>query len=73
LVLWLTVVPLALSLVLLLYIVFKPLISKSRAAFHNHSHNLKLRFHKQRAILKEYSRCVDFSNADEVALNSAFN
>jgi len=75
LVLWLTVVPLALSfLVLLLYIVFKPLISKSRDAFHNHSpHNLKLRFSQAESYTKKnIAVAVDFSTADEVALNSAF-
>jgi len=75
LVLWLTVVPLAFSfLVLLLYIVFKPLISKSRDAFHNHSpHNLKLRFSQAESYTKKnIAVAVDFSTADEVALNSAF-
>jgi manganese transport protein len=54
-VLWLTVVPLALSfLVLLLYIVFKPFITKSRDTFHNHSpHNLQLRFHSQKRTTKK--------------------
>jgi manganese transport protein len=52
----------------------KPFITKSRDAFHNHSpHNLKLRFHKPKVILrKNIAVSVDFSNADEVALNSAF-
>ncbi len=74
-VLWLTVVPLALSfLVLLLYIVFKPFITKSRNAFHNHSpHNLKLRFSQAETYTKKnIAVSVDFSHADEVALNSAF-
>lgn len=74
-VLWLTVVPLALSfLVLLLYIVFKPFITKSRNAFHNHSpHNLKLRFSQAETYSKKnIAVSVDFSHADEVALNSAF-
>lgn len=74
-VLWLTVVPLALSfLVLLLYIVVKPFITKSRDDFHNHSpHNLKLRFSKADSYSKKnIAVSVDFSHADEVALNSAF-
>jgi manganese transport protein len=74
-VLWLTVVPLALSfLVLLLYIVFKPFITKSRNTFHNHSpHNLKLRFSQAETYSKKnIAVSVDFSHADEVALNSAF-
>jgi manganese transport protein len=74
-VLWITVVPLALSfLVLLLYIVFKPFITKSRDTFHNHSpHNLQLRFSQSETYNKKnIAVSVDFSNADEVALNSAF-
>jgi manganese transport protein len=74
-VLWLTVVPLAFSfLVLLVYLVVKPFITKSRVAFHNHSpHNLKLSFSKAETYSKKnIAVSVDFSNADEVALNSAF-
>ncbi len=74
-VLWLTVVPLAMSfLVLLLYIVFKPFITKTRIAIHNHSpHNLKLHFFKTETDTKKnIAISVDFSYADEVALNSAF-
>ena len=74
-VLWLTVVPLAFSfLILLLYIVIKPFISKSKTDFHNHSpHNLKLRFSKSESYTKKnIAVSVDFSTADEVALNSAF-
>ena len=74
-VLWLTVVPLALGfLVLLVYIVLKPFITKSRDAFHNHSpHNLKLRFSQAQSYSKKnIAVSVDFSHADEVALNSAF-
>lgn len=74
-ILWLTVVPLAISfLILLLFIVFKPLITKSKTAFHNHSpHNLKLRFSKSETYdKKNIAVSVDFSSADEVALNSAF-
>ncbi|WP_339653907.1 Nramp family divalent metal transporter [Flavobacterium frigidarium] len=74
-ILWLTVVPLAFAfLILLLYIVIKPFISKSKADFHNHSpHNLKLRFSKSKDYdKKNIAVTVDFSNADEAALNSAF-
>ena len=73
--LWLTVVPLAFSfLILLLYIVFKPLLTKSKIAIQNHSpHNLKLRFSKAESYAKkEIAVSVDFSSADEIALNSAF-
>jgi manganese transport protein len=50
-VLWLTVVPLALSfLILLLYIVFNP-----KSAIQNHSpHNLKLKFSKSDSYTKRY-------------------
>ncbi|WP_026707884.1 Nramp family divalent metal transporter [Flavobacterium frigidarium] len=74
-ILWLTVVPLAISfLILLLYIVIKPFISKRKNDFQNHSpHNLKLRFSKSEAYdKKNIAVTVDFSAADEVALNSAF-
>lgn len=74
-VLWLTVVPLAFGfLILLLYIVFKPFITKTRNAFQNHSpHNLKLHFSKAASYAKKnIAVSVDFSSADEIALNSAF-
>ncbi|MBD0725147.1 iron/manganese transporter [Flavobacterium sp. L1I52] len=74
-VLWLTVVPLAFGfLILLLYIVFKPFIAKSRIAFQNHSpHHLKLHFSKSESYTKKnIAVSVDFSSADEIALNSAF-
>ncbi len=74
-VLWFTVVPLAFGfLLLLLFIVFKPFISKSKIAILNHSpHNLKLHFSKSAGYTKKnIAVSVDFSEADEVALNSAF-
>jgi manganese transport protein len=74
-VLWLTVVPLAISfLVLLLYIVFKPFVSKSKADIQNHSpHNLKLKFSTSEVhSKKDIAILVDFSNADETAINHAF-
>ncbi|PKH66845.1 iron/manganese transporter [Flavobacterium sp. ALD4] len=73
--LWLTVVPLALSfLILLLYIVFKPFVTKSKITVQNHSpHNLKLKFSKSESYAKkDIAVSVDFSSADEIALNSAF-
>jgi manganese transport protein len=74
-VLWLTVVPLAIIfLILLLYIVFKPFVMKSKIAIQNHSpHNLKLTFSTAESYTKkDIAVSVDFSSADEIALNSAF-
>jgi len=75
LLLWLTVVPLAFGfLILLLYIVFKPVFSKSKVAIENHSpHLLQLQFSESASTLKKnIAVSVDFSTADEVALNAAF-
>ncbi|MEO8515672.1 MAG: universal stress protein, partial [Flavobacterium sp.] len=74
-ILWFTVVPLALSfLILLLYIVFKPFISKPKNDIQNHSpHHLKLQFSPSGTQnKKDVAISVDFSNADEAAINSAF-
>ncbi len=74
-VLWFTVVPLAIGfLILLLYIVFKPFIAKSKISIQNHSpHNLKLQFTKSGNYNKKnIAITVDFSSADEIALNNAF-
>ncbi|MES2575543.1 MAG: Nramp family divalent metal transporter [Bacteroidota bacterium] len=74
-VLWLTVVPLAFFFLgLLLYIVFKPFITKAKLDIQNHSpHNLKLQFSKSGSYTKKnIAVSVDFSSADEVAINSAF-
>lgn len=74
-IIWLTVVPLAIGfLILLLYIVFNPFLSKSRTAVLNHSpHNLKLKFSPKEAYNKKnIAISVDFSSADEQAINSAF-
>jgi manganese transport protein len=74
--LWLTVVPIALGfLVLLLYIVFKPFISKAKLDIQNHSpHNMVLKFSESESHNKKnIAISVDFSSADEVAINSAFN
>ncbi|GAA4762271.1 MULTISPECIES: Nramp family divalent metal transporter [Flavobacterium] len=73
--LWFTVVPMAVGfLILLLYIVFKPFISKVKTDILNHSpHNLKLKFATSEAHSKKnIAILVDFSNADEIAINHAF-
>lgn len=75
-VLWLTVVPLAFGfLILLLYIVFKPFISKAKLDIQNHSpHNMVLKFSEAESQNKKnIAISVDFSFADEAAINSAFN
>jgi manganese transport protein len=74
-ILWMTVVPLAIGfLILLLYIVFKPFITKAKQEIQNHSpHNLKLQFSKRGNYNKKrIAITVDFSSADEVAINHAF-
>jgi manganese transport protein len=54
-VLWLTVVPLALSFLILLLYRFKPFVKKSKIAIQNHSpHNLKLKFSKSDSYTKRY-------------------
>jgi manganese transport protein len=74
-VLWLTVVPLAFGfLFLLLYIVFKPFISKAKLNIENHSpHDMNLKF-TEVAVQdnKNIAITVDFSFADENAINYAF-
>ncbi|AWA29203.1 iron/manganese transporter [Flavobacterium magnum] len=75
LVLWLTAVPLAIGfLILLLYIVFTPFFRKHSHAIDNHSpHNLQLKFSKSPAFgKKNIAISVDFSSADEFAINNAF-
>ncbi len=75
LILWFTVVPLAIGfLILLLYIVFKPFFTKSKLNIENHSpHNLVLKFSKVATYdKKNIAVSVDFSSADEVAINNAF-
>jgi manganese transport protein len=74
-ILWLTVIPLTFCfLILLLYIIFKPFIDKSKNEILNHSpHNLKLQFSDEViASKKNIAISVDFSSADSIALNSAF-
>jgi manganese transport protein len=73
--LWFTVVPISIAfLILLLYIVFKPFVTKSKTNILNHSpHNLNLRFSTQASYdKKNIAISVDFSAADEVAINHAF-
>jgi len=73
--LWLTVVPLAFAfLFLLFYIVFQPFFAKPKSDIYNHSpHNLKLKFENSGVYSKKnIAVTVDFSNADEAALNNAF-
>lgn len=74
-VLWFTVVPLAVFFLgLLLYIIFKPFVVKTKSDIENHSpHHLKLQFSKLGSSdKKNIAVSLDFSSADEVALNSAF-
>jgi len=75
-VLWVTVVPLAFGfLVLLLYIIFKPFVSDVKEIIDNHSpHNMILKLNTQGSYLKKsIAITVDFSAADEKALNHAFD
>lgn len=76
LLLWLTVVPVALGfLILLLYIVFKPFFAQSKSLIHNHSpHDLKLKFSAfEGSWRKNIAVTVDFSEADEKALQYAID
>jgi manganese transport protein len=73
--LWLTIVPLAVGFsILLLYIVFKPFINKAKQEIQNHlPHNFELNFSKVATYNKKnIAISVDFSNADQIAINSAF-
>lgn len=73
-IIWLTVVPITFGfLILLLYIIFKPFVVKSKSDIVNHSpHLLKLNFERIKGSdKKEIAVSVDFSTADEIALNSA--
>ncbi len=72
--LWITVVPLCVGFfVLLLYIVIKPLIATTTNTVKTHlPHNFKLNFEKiEPYTKKKIAVTVDFSNADEIALNAA--
>ncbi|MBF4506199.1 Nramp family divalent metal transporter [Flavobacterium sp. JLP] len=73
--LWVTVVPIAFGFLgLLLYIVFKPFIARAKSHIENHSpHHLKLQYApKETYSKKNIAISVDFSKADEAALNNAF-
>ena len=75
-VLWLTVVPLAAGfLVLLLYIIFKPFFVQNKLVIKNHSpHHLDLKFSSFKSNEKKnIAVTVDFSNADEKALQHAID
>lgn len=75
-VLWLTVVPLAIGfLILLLYIVFQPFVTKAKVKIENHSpHHLILKLADYKTVSKKnIAVSVDFSAADEKALNHAFS
>jgi manganese transport protein len=72
--LWLSVIPIAAGfLVLLLYIVFKPVFAKSKILIKNHSpHHLNLKFSKTKMeVKKNIAIAVDFSSADEGAIKNA--
>ncbi|MEC4048081.1 Nramp family divalent metal transporter [Flavobacterium sp. SUN046] len=74
-ILWLTVVPIALgSLVLIIYIILKPFIVRAKNEIQTHlPHNFELKFSETETYKKKkIAISVDFSNADQVALNSAF-
>ncbi len=74
-ILWFTVVPLAVGFViLLLYIVFNPFFSKTKINIENHSpHHMNLKFNANGNYSKKnIAVLVDFSSADEAALNNAF-
>ena len=73
-IIWFTVIPLSFGfLILLIYIIFKPFIRKSKIAIENHSpHSMKLNFQEMPINdKKQIAVSVDFSSADEIALNSA--
>ncbi|PWB28388.1 Nramp family divalent metal transporter [Flavobacterium sp. HTF] len=73
-ILWLTVVPLAFGFLgLLLYIVVNPFITKAKPMVNHSPHNLQLKFTpRESQIVQNIAISVDFSNADEAALNKAF-
>jgi manganese transport protein len=75
-VLWFTVVPLAISfLILLIYIIFKPFFSDAKDIIENHSpHNTVVKLNTEKNYAKKsIAVSVDFSGADEKALNHAFD
>ncbi|WP_293875740.1 Nramp family divalent metal transporter [Flavobacterium sp.] len=75
-ILWLTVVPLAFGfLLLLLYIIFKPFFTKIKEVIGNQlPHNVIVKLRPERNYEKKnIAISVDFSVADEKALNHAFD
>ncbi|WP_309614374.1 Nramp family divalent metal transporter [Flavobacterium sp.] len=75
-VLWLTVVPLAFGfLILLLYIIFKPFITDAKEVIGNHlPHSMIVKLSPERNYEKKnIAISVDFSDADEKALNHALD
>ncbi|MEN9335188.1 MAG: Divalent metal cation transporter MntH [Bacteroidota bacterium] len=75
-VLWCTVVPIAVGFLLLLfYIIVEPFITKSKKDIDNHSpHILQLDLEKTEAFTKtKIAVAVDFSSADEKAILHALN
>lgn len=74
--LWLTVVPVALGFAcLLIYIIFKPVLTKAKTDIYNHSpHQFKLELEAVAPSgMKNIAVTVDFSHADEAALKSALS
>lgn len=73
-ILWFTVVPLAFGFLgLLLYIVVKPFIARAKSIENHSPHHLKLQYLQKEAYNKKnIAISVDFSKADEAALNNAF-
>jgi manganese transport protein len=75
-VLWFTVVPLAISfLILLLYIIFEPFVTKAKTEIDNHSpHTLTLKLEKHTDYRKKnIAISVDFTSADEKAILHAID
>ena len=62
-------------LILILYIIFKPFVTEAKDAIGNHSpHNIIVKFNPERNYKKKnIAISVDFSDADEKALNYAFD
>ena len=74
-IIWFTVVPIAFGfLILLVYIVVNPFVYKHKQVVLNHSpHNLVLKFSPTATYnKKKIAISVDFSFADEAAINNAF-
>ncbi|WP_136667606.1 Nramp family divalent metal transporter [Flavobacterium sp. H122] len=75
LVLWLTVVPVAVGFaILLLYIIIKPFVQKSSRILNHSPHNMNIQFTQSvGSKMKNIAVAVDFSEADETALNHAID